>query len=44
VDCANAQVKVVKVVSGKADEASCDAQSVPLVYPEPATTFCLTQP
>jgi hypothetical protein len=44
VDCAKAQVKVVKMVSGKADEASCDQQSVPLVYPEPATTFCLTQP
>jgi len=44
VDCAKAQVKVVKVISGKADEASCDQQSVPLVYPEPATTFCLAQP
>jgi len=44
VECASAQVKVIKVVTGKADEASCDQQSVPLVYPDPATTFCLAQP
>jgi len=45
VDCAsNAEIKVLKVVQGKADEASCDQQSVPIVYPEPATTFCVAQP
>jgi hypothetical protein len=44
-DCGpTAEVKVVKVVPDKADEASCDQQSVALVYPEPATTFCLAQP
>ena len=41
-DCGpNAQVKVVKVVGGSADEKACDQQSLALVYPEPATTFCL---
>jgi hypothetical protein len=44
VDCANAEFKVVKVSNGKADEGECDAQSAPLVYPEPPTTFCLAQP
>jgi hypothetical protein len=44
-DCgAGAEVKVVKVVTGQADEGACDQTSVALVYPEPATTFCLTQP
>jgi hypothetical protein len=43
VDCGKAQVKVVKVVSGKADESACDQQTIPLVYPEPATTFCISQ-
>ena len=44
-DCGpTAEVKVVKVVPDKADEGACDQQSVALVYPEPATTFCLTQP
>ena len=45
VDCSSsAEIKVLKVVSDKADEALCDQQSVPLVYPEPAITFCLAQP
>lgn len=44
VDCSQAEVKVLKVVTGQADEASCDQQSVPIVYPEPATTFCVAQP
>jgi hypothetical protein len=43
-DCGTAEVKVTKVVSGQADELACDQQSIPLVYPEPATTFCLAQP
>ena len=44
VDCANAQIKVVKVVTGKADETACGEEGSPLVYPEPATTFCIAQP
>ena len=43
VDCANGEVKVAKVVD-KADEAACGGDGQPIVYPEPATTFCLTQP
>jgi hypothetical protein len=43
VDCANGEFKVSKVVN-KADEAACGSDGQPLVYPEPATTFCLTQP
>lgn len=38
---ANAQVKVAKLVNGSADDGACEPDSVPLVYPEPATTFCL---
>ncbi|MFL6143169.1 MAG: hypothetical protein ACJ72N_15045 [Labedaea sp.] len=44
VDCGSAEVKVTKVVDGKADESACDQQSIPIAYPEPATTFCLAQP
>jgi hypothetical protein len=44
VDCGNADVKVAKVVAGKADDSACDQDGVPLTYPEPATTFCLAQP
>jgi hypothetical protein len=40
-DCAAAEVKVTKVVAGKADEAACETPSFPLAYPEPATTYCL---
>jgi hypothetical protein len=43
VDCANGEFKVSKVVN-KADEAACGGEGQPIVYPEPATTFCLTQP
>jgi hypothetical protein len=39
-----AEVKVAKLVTGSADEGLCEADSIPLVYPDPATTFCLTQP
>jgi hypothetical protein len=38
-DCAAAEVKVAKVVQ-KADEKEC-SDGFALVYPEPATTFCL---
>ncbi|HEV2784475.1 MAG TPA: hypothetical protein VGX25_34240 [Actinophytocola sp.] len=44
VDCASAEVKVAKLVSGTADEKACEQDSLALVYPEPATTFCLVQP
>jgi hypothetical protein len=44
VDCGSAEVKVTKVVDGKADDSACDQQSIPVTYPEPATTFCLAQP
>jgi hypothetical protein len=44
VDCGSAEVKVTKMVPGKADEAACDQQSIPVTYPDPATTFCLAQP
>jgi hypothetical protein len=41
-DCASAEAKVTKVVSGQADEAACpEGTGLPLVYPEPATTICL---
>jgi hypothetical protein len=43
-DCSGAEFKFVKVVDGNADEAACGADSFPLVYPEPPTTFCLAQP
>lgn len=42
-DCASAEVKVVKVVNGKADETACDKETIAIVYPEPATTYCLGQ-
>jgi hypothetical protein len=44
VDCVGAALKVVKVVTGKADETACDAKSNAVVYPEPPATFCITQP
>ena len=44
VDCTDAEVKVAKVVSGTADEGACGEEGDPLIYPEPATTICLTQP
>lgn len=40
VDCGKAGVfKLVKLVKGSADESAC-ADSVPLTYEEPKTTFC----
>jgi hypothetical protein len=42
-DCATAEVKVTKVVPGKADEAACEEPSVAFAYPEPATTYCLVR-
>jgi len=38
-----AEVEFVKVVTGQADESACEGLDVDgaLVYPEPATTFCL---
>lgn len=44
VDCAGAALKVVKVVAGKADDSACDGKTNAVVYPEPATTFCIAQP
>lgn len=46
VDCADpaAEARVVKVVAGTADEAACDEESTPVVYPTPPTTHCLGRP
>jgi hypothetical protein len=38
------EVKVAKMVSGTADENACDPETLPLVFSEPATTFCFGQP
>lgn len=43
-DCAAAEFKVGKMVTGQSDPQACDPESAPVVYPEPATTFCLTKP
>ncbi|SHE78657.1 LppU/SCO3897 family protein [Streptoalloteichus hindustanus] len=40
---AEATIKISKVVRDKADEAACGDDKA-FAYPEPATTFCLTQP
>lgn len=43
-DCAGDVIKITKVVTDKADEAACVEGNVPLVYPEPPTTYCLGKP
>ena len=44
-DCGSkADLKVTKVVTGKVDETACGQTDFPMIYPEPATTFCLGTP
>jgi hypothetical protein len=44
-DCGSqAQLKVTKVIAGRADETACGTEDFPMVYPEPQTTFCLGTP
>jgi hypothetical protein len=44
VDCTGAEIKITKVLDGQTDEAACDGETAPLVYPEPPTTLCIGKP
>jgi hypothetical protein len=41
VDCARAEIRIDKVVTGSADEAACGKDAQPFVYPEPPTVYCV---
>jgi hypothetical protein len=41
VDCARAEARIDKVITGSADETACSEGTQPLVYPEPPTVYCV---
>jgi len=43
IDCKPGEIKIAKIIKGKADENACPEGSGGFTFPEPPTTVCAQQ-